>query len=456
MRTRPLSAIASDAGGSVAGSAAAAGVEISTVVVDSREPAPGALFVAVRGERLDGHDYVDEAFTAGASAALVERSAGDRPHVLVGDTKAALLALAAAERESLAASVLAITGANGKTSTKDLAAAVLSTRLRVHASPASFNNEVGVPLTILGAAADAEALVCELGARHLGDHARLSGVVDPDVVVVTNAGVAHMQEFGSWENVVAATAEPVETLSTGSIAILNADDATVLELASRTDAEVMTFGLGPSVDVRAEEVELDPDGRPRFTLVSSGDRERVELSVPGEHMVWNALAAAACGFALDLSAAECATGLKGAAISRWRMESTVTVSGIRLLNDAYNANPDSMAAGLKAARWIARDARLVVVLGHMAELGPIAVEEHDALGRLVTRLGVDRLITVGEKAVAIARAAVREGMQPDAVDAVPTAEAAAESVRNWARPGDVVFLKGSRVAGLERVAEELA
>ncbi|MDP9296009.1 MAG: UDP-N-acetylmuramoyl-tripeptide--D-alanyl-D-alanine ligase, partial [Actinomycetota bacterium] len=447
-----LSEIAADVGGPAGGS----DVEVSSAVVDSREAVPGALFVAIRGERTDGHRYMEDAFAAGCSAALVERAPGEHPHVLVDDTQEAFLSLAGAERRAMNASVLAITGANGKTSTKDLAAGVLGTRLRVHASPASYNNEVGVPLTILGAAAATEALVCELGARHLDEHTRLCSVVDPDVVVVTNAGVAHMQEFGSWENIVAATAEPVDALSAGAIAILNADDPTVSALASRTRAEVLTFGLARSADVCASDIQLDVDGRARFTLSSSGDRERVELAVPGEHMVSNALAAAACGLALGLSVAECATGLKDAGVSRWRMEPSITPSGVRVLNDAYNANPDSVGAGLKAARWIARDARLVAVLGHMAELGPISAEEHEAVGRLVTRLGIERLVTVGEEAEAIARSAVREGMEPDAVETVSSAEAAAESVRSWARAGDVVFLKGSRVAGLERVAELLA
>ena len=452
MRTLRLSAVADAVGGAAYGE----DVEVSTAVVDGRAASQGALFVAVRGERADGHDFVEQAFASGASAALVERSAGDHPHVLVEDTTTAFLALAASERRAMEASVVAITGANGKTSTKDLSAAVLSTRFGVHASPASFNNEVGVPLTVLGAPPETEMLVCELGARHVGDHARLTAVVDPDVVVVTNAGVAHLQEFGSWENVVAATAEPVEALGEGAIAVLSADDRTVRDLSERIAAEVLTFGLADDADVRATDVELDREGRARFTLRSGGESEPVELSVPGAHMVPNALAAASCGLAFGLTVAECATGLKDAAISRWRMEVSETAGGLRLVNDAYNANPDSMAAGLKAARWIARDARLVAVLGHMAELGSVSAEEHEALGRLVTRIGVDRLVTVGGEAEAIARAALLEGMEPDAVRSVGSAPEAVEDVRGWARTGDVVFLKGSRVVGLERVAEALA
>ncbi|MFL5737206.1 MAG: UDP-N-acetylmuramoyl-tripeptide--D-alanyl-D-alanine ligase [Actinomycetota bacterium] len=452
MRTLRLSDVAAATDGVVHGE----DVEVSSVAVDGRAAGPGALFVAIRGERADGQDFVEQAFASGASAALVERSIGDHPHVLVGDTTSAFLSLAASERRAMDASVVVITGANGKTSTKDLAAAILSTRFGVHASPASFNNEVGVPLTILGAPPETEMLVCELGARHVGDHARLTGVVDPDVVVVTNAGVAHLQEFGSWENVVAATAEPVEALGEGAIAILSADDRTVRELSERTAAEVLTFGLADEADVRATDVELDPDGRARFTLRCAGESEPVELSVVGTHMVSNALAASACGLALGLTAAECATGLKNAEISHWRMEISETSGGLRLVNDAYNANPDSMEAGLKAARWIARDGRLVAVLGHMAELGPVSAEEHATLGRLVTRIGIDRLVTVGAEAEAIARSAILEGMEPDAVRSVDSAADAASDVRSWARRGDVVFLKGSRVVGLERVAEALA
>jgi UDP-N-acetylmuramoyl-tripeptide--D-alanyl-D-alanine ligase len=452
MRKLRLSRVAEAVGGELRG----VDVEVSTAVVDGRAAGPGALFIAIRGERADGHDFIEQAFASGASAALVERVAADHPHVLVEDATEAFLALAASERRAMEASVVAITGANGKTSTKDLAAAVLSTRFGAHASPASFNNEVGVPLTVLGAPPETEMLVCELGARHVGDHARLTSVVDPDVVVVTNTGVAHLREFGSWENVVAATAEPIEALGEGAIAVLSADDRTVRDLSERTAAEVLTFGLADDADVRATEVELDREGRARFTLRSGGESEPVELSVPGAHMVPNALAAASCGLSFGLTAAECATGLKDAAISRWRMEISKTSGGLRLVNDAYNANPDSMAAGLKAARWIARDRRLVAVLGHMAELGSVSAEEHEALGRLVTRIGVDRLVTVGGEAEAIGRAALLEGMEPDAVRSVGSASEAVEDVRGWARPGDVVFLKGSRVVALERVAEALA
>jgi UDP-N-acetylmuramoyl-tripeptide--D-alanyl-D-alanine ligase len=310
-------------------------------------------------------------------------------------------------------------------------------------------------MTLLGAPPDVEVIVAEMGARRVGDVALLCDVARPDVAVVTNVGVAHMEIFGSWERIVAASAEPLETLGSDGVAIVNADDIVVRELASRTRGRTIRFALDASADVRAERVELDARGRASFTLVHGDDREPLALAVAGEHMVSNALAAAACGLALDLSLAECAAGLKGARIAPWRMETSTTAGGVLVVNDAYNANPESMAAALKAARWMARDGRLVAVLGHMAELGPIAREEHDRLGELIVRVGVDRLVTVGDEARAIARAAVREGQPTENAEAVADAAAAAAAVRAWARAGDVVLIKGSRVVGLERVAEAL-
>jgi UDP-N-acetylmuramoyl-tripeptide--D-alanyl-D-alanine ligase len=218
---------------------------------------------------------------------------------------------------------------------------------------------------------------------------------------------------------------------------------------------VTTFGIEADADVRGSEVALADDGRAAFILEANGDRERVELAIRGEHMVPNALAAAACGITLGLSAAECAAALKGATVSAWRMETFTTAEGLLVLNDAYNANPESMAAALKTARWIARGRRLAAMLGHMAELGPIAFDEHERLGELVVRVGVDRLLTVGEPARAIARAAIREGQLPEDVATYEDPFDAVDDVRGWARPGDVVLIKGSRVVGLERAAEAL-
>jgi UDP-N-acetylmuramoyl-tripeptide--D-alanyl-D-alanine ligase len=449
---RRLSEVAAAVGGRLRGRDA----PVSSVATDSRRIRPGALFFALRGERADGHTFVAEALARGAAGAVVDRPGIPGDVVEVADAGAALLALAAAERRRMReVPVIGVTGANGKTTTKDLAAAVLGTRFRTHAAPASFNNEVGLPMTLLGADPGVEVIVAELGARHEGDVAALCEIALPDVVVVTNIGVAHLGVFGSWEAIVRAGAEPVEALGPDDVAILNADDPVVRGYASRTSGRVVTFGVETGADVRGSDVTLGDDGRASFTLEAGGERERVELGVAGEHMVPNALGAAACGLELGLSVPECAAALKGARVSPWRMETSTTDDAVVLVNDAYNANPESMAAGLKTARWIARRSRLAAVLGHMAELGPIAVDEHERLGELIVRVGVERLITVGEPARAIARAAIREGQLEEDVASYDDPEEAAADVRAWARPGDVVLVKGSRVAGLERVAEAL-
>jgi UDP-N-acetylmuramoyl-tripeptide--D-alanyl-D-alanine ligase len=453
MRPRSLSGIARVTGGVLHGEDAVA----SSVTIDSRVAEPGSLFVALPGEHADGHAFVGDALSRGAAGAIVDRrSVREEPTIVVADAGRALLALAAVERRAMTGvTVIAITGANGKTSTKDLAASVLSTRMPTHASPASFNNEIGLPLTLLGARADTEVIVAEMGARREGDVAALCTVASPGAVVVTNLGVAHMGIFGSWDAIVRSGAEPLEALGPDAVAILNADDPVVASLSSRTRARVRTFGLSAGADVRAQDIALDEDGLASFTLAVGDERERVELAVPGEHMIANALAAAACGSELAISAAECAAALKGAHVSRWRMESFTTSGDVRVVNDAYNANPESMAAALKAARWMARGTRLAAVLGHMAELGPISLEEHERLGELVVRIGVERLVTVGPEAEQIARAAIREGALPADVASCGTPDEAVADLAAWMAPGDVVLVKGSRVAGLERVAEAL-
>ncbi|MGZ4125355.1 MAG: UDP-N-acetylmuramoyl-tripeptide--D-alanyl-D-alanine ligase [Actinomycetota bacterium] len=454
MRERSLADIGSAIGGTIGGGADP-GATASSLVIDSRDARSGSIFVALRGEHADGHDFVDAAVAAGAVAAVVSREV-NAPHVAVDDTLLALLSLGRDERERMQdVRVVAITGANGKTSTKDLAAAVLASRFRTHASPASFNNEIGLPMTLLGAPDDVEVVVAEMGARRAGDVTLLCDIARPHVAVVTNVGVAHMEIFGSWDRIVASSAEPLEALDPAGVAIVNADDAVARELAARTRASVVRFGLARDADVRAEDVELDAQGRASFVLAHGDDRETLALPVPGEHMVSNALAAAACGIALGVPIAEAASALKGARLAPWRMETFTTDAGVVVVNDAYNANPASMGAGLKAARWIGRGARLAAVLGYMAELGPIAADEHERLGELVVRIGVERLVAVGAPAEAIARAAVREGLLPEDVVVCADADEAIADVRAWAHAGDVVFVKGSRVVGLERVAEGL-
>ena len=283
----------------------------------------------------------------------------------------------------------------------------------------------------------------------------LTDAARPSIGVVTNVGAAHLEMFGSLDVVADAKAELVQALPPDGTAVLNGDDPVVRDFAARTSARVLRFGTAPDAEVRAEDLVLDDDARAAFTLRTPAGAERVELSVPGEHMAMNALAAAACGIAMGMSAAECAAALKGARVSDGRMEVFRTPDGLRVVNDAYNANPVSMAAALKAARWMARGSACVAVLGEMAELGATSEEEHERLGEIVARLGIERLVAVGEAARRIAAGAIREGVEPDRVETCDTIEDALGAVRGVAQPGDVVLVKASRRAGLERVAEAL-
>ena len=456
MRPRQLSEVARAVEGTLEGD----DVQVRSVSTDSREPMAGSLFIALPGDRTDGHRFVDQAFTGGAAGAIVAEpvdGAADwsGPLVRVDSTTEALMRLAADERRLMGATVVGITGANGKTSTKDLTSAVVKTRFRVHASPGSFNNEVGLPLTLLGAPPDSEVLVAEMGARRIGDVKLLFGIARPDVVVVTNVSVAHLEIFGSWASIVEASAEPIDALASDGLAILNADDPVVIAYGDRCAGRVVTFGTRAHVDVRAEDVSLGPDGRATFQLAADGAEVRVTLAVPGEHMVSNALAAVAVGRELGVGLEDTAVALAGAGVSRWRMETFTTSAGVRVLNDAYNANPESTAAALRTARWMAGEKRLIAVLGEMAELGPISEEEHDRAGELAARIRVDRLIAVGGPARTIARAAIREGMGPEDVATYDTPGEALDDIRRSPASGDLILFKGSRIAGLETIAEAL-
>lgn len=457
MRTRRLSDVAAATGGRLVG----ADAEVQAVTVDSRTATTGSLFVAIAGERSDGHEFVTDAFEGGATGALVRRedaAVEGRSVVvvpgLVGTMKA-LADLARDERNASTATVIGITGSTGKTMTKDLVAAVLGGRFEVVASPGSYNNEIGLPLTLLSSRETTEVIVAEMGSRGLGHITQLCDIARPDVGIVTNVGVAHMELFGSAENIADAKAELIEALTVEGTAILPLADPIVREFATRTEADVVLFGEGSKARVRSEDVRLDEEGRARFTLAIDDEREPIELATPGEHMVSNALAAAAAGSVLGLAPSEIASGLKDARVSSWRMETFTGAGGIRVINDAYNANPSSMEAALKTARWIARDSRMAAVLGTMRELGHLSEREHERVGELVARLGVDRIIAVGDEAGPIVRAAVREGAEPENVASYADPAEALEDVRAWAREGDVVLFKGSRAVGLEKVAEAM-
>lgn len=427
---------------------------LRSVVTDSRQASPGALFFALRGSRADGHAHVRDALDRGAAAAVVRSAeAVPGPLLVVPDPLRALWELARAEREALGATVIGITGSTGKTTTKDMTAAILRLRHRVHASPGSYNNQVGLPLTILGGPSEIEVLVCELGAGVVGEIADLCALARPEIGVVTSVGMAHLETFGSRENIVRAKREIVEALPASGLAVLNADDRAARGYSAATRATVLTFGRTWGADVRATCIRLDPLARARFRLVTGNGAEEVVLAVPGEHMVTCALGAAAVGLALGLTPAGCAAGLHDVRLSPGRMEVFRAARGALVVNDAYNANPSSMRAGLRTARRMAASGRLVAVLGPMAELGPSDHREHLAIGRLAARLRVDRVVVVA--APGIAEGARRAGLRAGRVTECADGEDALLSLEPIIRAGDVIFIKGSHVAGLERIADAL-
>ncbi|MGV0814655.1 UDP-N-acetylmuramoyl-tripeptide--D-alanyl-D-alanine ligase [Mycolicibacterium boenickei] len=466
-----------------------------TVEFDSRAIGPGGLFLALPGARSDGHDFAEAAVAAGAAVVLAARPVGvpaiivKKPSVTGGDIDvssgalefdtdgsgaavlAALAKLAAAVAAELVAdglTIIGVTGSSGKTSTKDLLAAVLAPLGNVIAPPGSFNNELGHPWTVLRATPETDYLILEMSARHPGNIAALAAIAPPQIAVVLNVGTAHLGEFGSREAIAQTKSELPQAVPASGVVILNVDDTAVAAMAGVTAARVVRVSREPGahVDVWAGPVTLDELARPRFVLHAGGQETDVALAVHGDHQVGNALCAAAvalqCGASLD----QVATALSGAGpVSRHRMQVATRADGVTVINDAYNANPDSMRAGLKALAWMAREPagdlggkrRSWAVLGEMAELGDDAITEHDAIGRLAVRLDVSRLIVVGTGRTmnAMHHGAVMEGSWGSESTMVDDADAALALLQAELQPGDVVLVKASNSVGLGALADAL-
>jgi UDP-N-acetylmuramoyl-tripeptide--D-alanyl-D-alanine ligase len=455
-----------------------------TVEFDSRKITPGGLFLALPGARADGHDHAAAAVEAGAVAVLAARPVGvpaivveplgdvdTGAGVLEPDTDgsgaavlAALAKLAAAVAAELVAgglTIIGITGSSGKTSTKDLIAAVLAPLGEVVAPPGSFNNELGHPWTVLRATPDTDFLVLEMSARRPGNIAALAAIAPPSIAVVLNVGTAHLGEFGSREAIATTKAELPQAVSSSGAVILNADDAAVAAMADKTAARVVRVSRSHREDIWAGGVRLDELARPSFTM-HAGDLEvSVSLAVHGDHQVTNALCAAAVALECGASGELVAGALAAAApVSRHRMQVTTRPDGVTVINDAYNANPDSMRAGLKALAWMAQHGgrrRSWAVLGEMAELGDDAITEHDRIGRLAVRLDVSRLIVVGtgRSMRAMQHGAVMEGSWGGEATMVADADAALALLAAELGADDVVLVKASNSAGLGELAEAL-
>lgn len=436
------------------------------VVTDSRRVGPGDLFVAVPGARVDGHHYLDAAAEAGAVAALVSREVPQAPlaQIVVADTTKALGDLAAAVLSRLRNNarppvVVGVTGSVGKTSTKDLLAALLETSGEVIAPVGSYNNEIGLPLTVLRATENTAALVLEMGADAPGNLTYLTAIAPPDIAVVLAVGRAHLGGFGGIEAVARAKAELVRHMRPDGVAVLNADDARVAAMSPDVAGRsTVFFGTGGDAQVRAEQIGTDDQGRARFTLHLDGQAHPVQLPLYGLHQVSNALAAAAVAHELGVDGEQIATALGSAfARSPHRMNVQRTDAGVTIIDDAYNANPDSMRAALRSLAQMAAGTggRAVAVLGPMRELGPDSTAEHERVGAFAVQVGVDRLIAVEGEARPLATGALVAGMGRREVQRASGVSEAVAMLRRYLRSGDVMLVKASNGAQLWRVVEAL-
>ena len=432
------------------------GIPVTGVSIDSRSLAVGEAFFAIRGHRLDGHAFLAEAAARGAACLVVhtlpDEMPANVPLVLVDDTTRALGKLAAWHRGRFAIPVVAVTGSNGKTTTKELAAGVLSTRWEVLRPERSFNNQWGLPLTLLKLSPEHQATVLEIGSNARGEVAALAALAAPTVGIVTTVAAVHTEYLGSLDGVREEKAGLVRALSADGVAVLNADDARVAGMARETRARVVTYGHAGTAHVRAVGETVEEDTTVTFTLESGGERQPVTLSLAGRHNVSNALAAAAAGVALGIPLADVARGLGGvgpvAGRCVWRRAGDVTI-----LDDTYNASPVSVRAALDTVGARRPGRRVIVVLGDMLELGAISDEAHREVGRQVAALPADELIGVG-RATQATVAAAREAGLPNATHLSTFEDTVAHLLKRLSA-GDLVLVKGSRGMRMERVVDAL-
>jgi len=429
-------------------------ISIDKISTDSRTLKRGELFVALRGENFDAHNFVESAAKGGAAGAIVHSNwMGKIPAnfalIRTEDTLQAYQNLAANYRNSLSLNVVAITGSNGKTSTKDFTAAVLGRRFRVTKTQGNFNNHVGLPRTMLEATSQDEVAVWEIGMNHPGEVAVLAKLAAPDAAIITNVGVAHIEFMGSREAIAVEKGALAQAVGPEGTVILNADDPFSKSIAARTSAKVILAGTTEGT-VRASEITQSANGTD-FTILEGAHRCRAQLPMPGLHMVQNALLGVATGRIFGLSLEDCAAGLAAAPLTKARLQ-IKEIHGVQFIDDSYNANPDSMKAALRTLVELDADGKRIAVLGEMRELGDESERSHCEVGETAAVLGVDHVIAIGNVAAAISNAAERAGLGNSR--AVNSTTEAAEILVKIAEPGDLVLIKGSRAARTERVMEE--
>ena len=456
-----LAQIAEITGGVVVGDP---NITVCAVATDSRNKAQNWLFVAIKGERVDGHDFAQQAMENGAVASLVTRTISG-PHVLVPNFEIdvepvayALGKIAAHDRTQFTEiNVVGVTGSSGKTSTKDIIRQVLEHSGKTQATAGSKNNELGLPLTILNSELDIENLVLEMGMRGLSHISYLCQIAHPTISVVTNVGQAHIGEVGSMDNIAKAKSEIVLGLDAQNWAILNQDDPNVVNMRNLTKAQVLTYGLGNDADVRAVNVSPIDDGTYEFDIQVAGQTAHVKLPLLGEHNVSNALAATAVGIVSGMDLPDIAQALDSVVLlSPWRMEKSVLANGVTVINDAYNANPESMSVALRTLAGIAEFGHSWAVLGPMEELGEFSIEQHDAIGRLAVRLDISHLVVVGQKAKAMYLGALQEGSWDGESVWFPDFSSACDYIVERVKSPDVLLFKASRSGQFEQLAHLVA
>ena len=429
--------------------------KVCSVSTDTRTIREGALFIALKGENFDGHDFLDKAIDSGAAAVMVneEQCAGKTgQYAVVGveDTYAGLQIFARNYRLDLGLTVIGITGSNGKTTTKDLIASVLAEEFSVSATAGNLNNHIGLPLSILSADDSHEFGVWEMGMSMPGEIRQLASIAVPDVAVVTNIGMAHIESMKSREAIAEEKGMLAEAIDEGGIVILNSEDAYAESIAGRCRARVVTVGFGAG-EFRAVEVQQSERGM-EFTIVANGDSHRAYVGASGRHMVVNALMAAAAGSHLGLSMEAITRGLSRASLTSGRMQEKI-IAGVAYIDDSYNANPDSTKAAIDALAGKQCEGRRILVMGGMAELSDLSADEHRKVGRAASEARIDCILSVGEMAEPVYTGA--HSQLPGCAQHFDNHQQCIDFLHAEASPGDIVLVKGSRSSAMEKILEGL-
>jgi len=431
--------------------------EISNVSTDSRKISPGDIFIPIEGERFDGHDFIKSAFELGATAAITHRDAEpvkDGVLIRVGNTLKALGDIAGYYRSKFNIPIVGITGSVGKTSTKDMVACVLGRRFKVLKTEGNFNNEIGLPLTVFNLDSSHEAAVVEMGMSGFGEISRLTSIARPDIVIITNIGVSHIEKLGSRQNILKAKMEILGGLSDRGLVVLNGDDKLLYGTRDYLSHRAVFFGMEEGMDYQAYNVKGAGENGTYFEIALGNKEYLVHVPAPGIHNVYNALAAFAVGVELNIPAEMIIEGIAEFIPGKMRMN-IISQNGIKIINDTYNASPQSMEAAINVLKDIGGNNRTIAILGDMLEMGEWAAQAHVDIGRYAVSKGIDYIITAGQSGKYIARGALNSGMPDEKIFSFDTNSEVKEFVSGFVRQGDIVLVKGSRGMKMEKIVDRL-